>query len=91
MLLEIKNLTVQYKSFEALRDINLVVAEGECVTILGANGAGKSTLAKSLLSTVKIAKGEVMFKGERINGLKNYDIVKKGIAICPEGGAAFRN
>jgi branched-chain amino acid transport system ATP-binding protein len=89
MLLEIKNLTAQYKAFEALRDINLEIAEGECVTILGANGAGKTTLARALLSTVKITKGEIGFEGARIDGLKNYDIVKRGIAICPEGGSCF--
>jgi branched-chain amino acid transport system ATP-binding protein len=89
MLLEIKNLVASYGKFQALREVSLNVQKGEIVTILGANGAGKTTLVRSIASLVKVPKGEIIFNGEQITRLPSYEIFKRGISICPEGGGCF--
>jgi branched-chain amino acid transport system ATP-binding protein len=89
MLLEIKNLIASYGKFQALREVSLNVQKGEIVTILGANGAGKTTLVRSIASLVKVSKGEIIFNGEQITRLPSYEIFKRGISICPEGGGCF--
>ncbi len=89
MLLDIKELEAHYGSYHVLRNVSLHVAEGEAVTILGANGAGKTTLIKTILSLVRIRKGEIVFDGQRIDGLPSYEVIKKGIGVCPEGGGCF--
>ncbi|HUT42930.1 MAG TPA: ABC transporter ATP-binding protein [Desulfobacterales bacterium] len=89
MLLNISDIVAGYGSFKALRKVSVTVKEHETVTILGANGAGKTTLIKSILGLVKIQEGSIEFNGERIDPLTTTDIVKKGIALCPEGGGCF--
>lgn len=89
MLLEIKNLVAGYGQFQALREVSLNVKQGEIVTLLGANGSGKTTLVKTIASLVKASKGEIIFNGERIDQLPSYEVFKKGISICPEGGGCF--
>jgi branched-chain amino acid transport system ATP-binding protein len=89
MLLEIKNLVAGYGPFQALREVSLNIEQGEIVTLLGANGAGKTTLVRTIASLVKPSKGEIIFNGERIDHLPSYDVFKRGISICPEGGGCF--
>jgi branched-chain amino acid transport system ATP-binding protein len=89
MLLEIKNLVSGYGNFQALREVSLNIKQGEIVTLLGANGSGKTTLVKTIASLVKASKGEIIFNGERIDQLPSYEVFKKGISICPEGGGCF--
>lgn len=89
MLLEIKNLIAGYGQFQALRDVSLNIEQREIVTLLGANGAGKTTLVKTVASLVKPSQGEIIFNGERIDHLESYEVFKRGISICPEGGGCF--
>jgi len=89
MLLKINNVVAGYGSFKALRKVSLAIKEHETVTILGANGAGKTTLVKSVIGIVKILEGSIEFDGMRIDRLTTPEIVKKGIALCPEGGDCF--
>jgi branched-chain amino acid transport system ATP-binding protein len=89
MLLEIKNLVAGYGRFQALREVSLDVEQGEVVTLLGANGAGKTTLVRAMASLIKTSKGEILFNGERITHLPSYEVFKRGISICPEGGGCF--
>ncbi len=89
MLLEVKDLVAGYGSFQALRKVSLNVEQGEAVAILGANGAGKTTLVKAIVSLVKALQGKIEFAGERIDLLPSYEVVKRGISICPEGGGCF--
>jgi branched-chain amino acid transport system ATP-binding protein len=55
------------------------------VTLIGANGAGKTTLLLSIVGVLKPTAGEITFEGTRIDGLPSWEIVKRGIAPCPEG------
>ena len=89
MLLELRDLHVNYGNVEALHGINLTVKEGEIVTILGANGAGKSTTLNSICGLVKAHRGEVLFAGKPIHTIPAHDVVKLGISQSPEGRRVF--
>jgi branched-chain amino acid transport system ATP-binding protein len=91
MLLEIKNVHVHYHKVAALKGIDMAVPEGGVVTIIGANGAGKSTTLRSISGLVQISKGEILFAGQRIDGLAPEKIVALGIAHVPEGRRVFPN
>lgn len=88
-LLETKSVTSYYGDFQALFGIDFEIGEGEVVSIIGANGAGKSTFLRSLVGLNKVDKSMVTFRGEPIGGMPPYEIVKKGIALVPEGRRLF--
>ncbi len=89
MLLEVKNVSVYYGSFKALKEVSLEVDEGEVVTVLGANGAGKSTLLKTISGLTRPAAGDIRFEGRRIEKMSPDAIVHLGISHCPEGRLLF--
>mgnify|MGYP006273065385 CR=1 FL=1 len=89
MMLEVKNLQVNYGNVRALHGIDLEVAEGEIVTILGANGAGKSTTLNAICGLVRASGGEVLFQGEPIHRLPAHKVVAKKITQAPEGRRVF--
>ncbi len=84
MLLEVSNLSVYYGKAEVFHDVNLSVDKGEIVAIIGPNGTGKTTLLRVISGLHRAAKGKITFMGERIDGLPSHEIVKRGIAHCPE-------
>ena len=90
-MLELKNLWVRYGKKAAVRRLSLSVNKGDFVTILGANGAGKSTTLNAISGLVKVKKGsgEILFKGEKINGMKPGKIAARGIIQIPEGRKLF--
>jgi branched-chain amino acid transport system ATP-binding protein len=89
MLLEFKDVSVNYDKVKALKNVSLEVAEGEMVSIVGANGAGKTTTLKTIIGLLRPAAGEVWFEGERIDGKSTEKIVRHGIAFCMEGRRLF--
>lgn len=88
-LLEVKDLHVSYGAIKAVQGISFSVEQGEIVTLLGANGAGKSTTMNTIIGIVKAASGEIWFEGENIAALPSHQIIKKGIAVSPEGRQVF--
>ncbi len=88
-LLQTQGLTAFYGDAQALFGIDFALAEGEMVSIIGANGAGKSTFMKAVTGLVKTQPDLIRFKGEAIGGLAPGDIVKRGIALVPEGRRLF--
>ena len=84
-LLEIKNLDVNYGAIQALIDINLVVNEGEIVTLIGANGAGKSTTLRAISRLVNPLRGQIFYNGQEITRSRPDQVVSMGIAQSPEG------
>lgn len=84
-LLEIKNLYVNYGAIKALIDINLVVNEGEIVTLIGANGAGKSTTLRAVSRLVNSLRGQIFYNGQEITRSRPDQVVSMGIAQSPEG------
>ncbi len=89
VLLKTTALTAFYGDAQALFGIDFEVNTGEMVAVIGANGAGKSTFMKSLTGLVKAQGEQIHFKGEAIGALPPGDIVKRGIALVPEGRRLF--
>ena len=89
MLLQVDNITVKYGKAVAVEAVSLEVPENRVIGIIGANGAGKSTVMKALSGLTPLASGEIRFAGQRIDGLKPYEIVELGLAHVPEGRKLF--
>ncbi|VFM95823.1 MAG: branched-chain amino acid transport system ATP-binding protein [Candidatus Kentron sp. G] len=88
-LLSIHALFSRYGRIEALRGIDLAIEPGEIVTLIGANGAGKSTLLMTICGDPRAAAGEIRFNGEDVTGLPTHEIIRRGIALVPEGRRIF--
>lgn len=84
-MLCVEHLTVNYGAVQALQDVSLEVPAGRVTAVVGANGAGKSTLMRTLAGLEKPVSGRVTFNGTDITGWKPEDIVRRGIALVPEG------
>jgi len=88
-MLSINNLSVGYKGLLATQDVSFEVKSGEIVSLIGSNGAGKTTLLKTILGLLKPMKGEIRLNDQVISGRPAYDVVKKKIALVPEGRRLF--
>jgi len=88
-ILQTTNLEAFYGDAQALHGIDFGLERGEVVAIIGANGAGKSTFLKSLTGLVKAAPDSIRFDGAPIGGLPPGEIVRRGIALVPEGRRLF--
>ena len=88
-MLTIRKLRAGYGDFQALFDIDLDLAEGETLAIIGANGAGKSTFLRSLAGLIRNAPGSIRFKDEYIGDLPANRVLERGIALVPEGRKLF--
>ena len=88
-MLSAQHLHAYYGQAHILSDVSLEAAAGEVVVLLGRNGAGKSTLLKTLMGLVPPAGGEVVFRGERIDGLQPYQIAQRGLGYVPEDRRIF--
>jgi branched-chain amino acid transport system ATP-binding protein len=89
MLLATRALTVFYGDFQAVFGIDLCVEAAETVAIVGANGAGKSSVLKALAGLVPVAPDAVLLDGEPVGGTPAHRMVKRGIALVPEGRRLF--
>jgi len=88
-MLEISHLSVNYDAIIALTDENLVVNQGEIITLIGGNGAGKTTTLMSVSNLVEKEEGQITFKGMDITNLAPHKIVRMGICHVPEGRHVF--
>jgi branched-chain amino acid transport system ATP-binding protein len=88
-LLEAADVHARYGSIEALKGISLSVQEGEVVTMIGSNGAGKSTTLRSITGLTPASLGTITFEGEDITRVPAHEIVRRGIALAPEGRHCF--
>jgi branched-chain amino acid transport system ATP-binding protein len=88
-LIETRGLEAFYGDAQALFGIDFQLSAGELVAIIGANGAGKSTFLKSLTGLVKVKPSMVSFEGRPIGGSPPGDIVRRGLAMVPEGRRLF--
>ncbi len=87
-MLDIKSLNAGYGEMPVLRDINLTIAQGEVVSVVGSNGAGKSTLLKAISGIIKWS-GVITWNNESLHNLKAHTIVQRGIVHVPEGRKIF--
>ena len=91
-LLEVRGLKVRYGVIEALHGVDLAVARGEIVTVIGANGAGKTTLLKTISGLVPATEGAIVYDGAcELTSLKPHQVVARGISHVPEGRRIFQN
>jgi branched-chain amino acid transport system ATP-binding protein len=89
VLLEVDHLVVSYGQLPALHDVSLQVATGQLVALLGTNGAGKSTTLKTIVGLMKPREGRITYRGDRIDGHPTFELVRRGIALVPEGRHVF--
>ena len=90
-LLEVRDLRSGYGRVEVLRGVSLSVGAGELVALLGSNGAGKTTFNNTVCGLVRASEGEVVFEGQKLNGLNPRGIVQSGLIQVPEGRKIFPN
>ena len=88
-LLRIENLTVHYGAAQALFGIDLAVAPGETVALVGANGAGKTSLLKAVMGLAPPSGGRIFLDGVEVTGSTPAAMAAKGVALCPEGREMF--
>jgi branched-chain amino acid transport system ATP-binding protein len=88
-MLAITNLEVRYGDLIGVADVSLEVPEGTIVALLGSNGAGKTTTLNAIAGLVPASRGHIKLNGRDIAGLPAYSIVRKGLALSPEGWRLF--
>ena len=86
-MLEVRALDTCYGKIQVLREVSIDVPEGAIVGIIGANGAGKTTLMRTIAGVLAPRAGSILFRGEDIAGLPPHGILRRGVALVPEGRA----
>jgi branched-chain amino acid transport system ATP-binding protein len=89
IMLKVSGLKVAYGGIHAIKGIDLEIREGELVTLIGANGAGKTTAMKAITGLQGWIAGDVQYMGESIKGIESHALLKKGLAMVPEGRGVF--
>jgi branched-chain amino acid transport system ATP-binding protein len=88
-LLSLEKLAVAYGGIQAVKGIDLVVGKGELVCLIGANGAGKTTTLKGVTGLQPLSAGAVRYDGEDVSGRPAFELVRRGLAMVPEGRGVF--
>src|SRR4051812_41401731 len=91
VVLEVRDLVVNYGVIAALHGLSLQIRKGDIVTLIGANGAGKTTTLRTISGLLRPKAGTVKFNGEDITQCAPHKIVKRGLAQVPEGRLVFAN
>ena len=88
-VLQLQGVHTHIGAYHILHGVDLVVPEGQVTMLLGRNGAGKTTTLRTIMGLWQASKGEVQFRGQRLNGLATPDIAQRGIAYVPENMGIF--
>ena len=88
-LLKVTGLKVAYGGIQAVKGVSFEVKEGELVSLIGANGAGKTTTLKAITGLLPMNEGDIAYLGQSIRGKGAWDMVRKGLAMVPEGRGVF--
>jgi branched-chain amino acid transport system ATP-binding protein len=88
-LLKLTRLQVAYGGIQAVKGIDLEVAPGELVCLIGANGAGKTTTLKGITGLQPVHGGTIEYAGENVTGRPAFELVRKGLSMVPEGRGVF--
>lgn len=88
-MLKLEDVNAYYGAVHVLKGINIEIAEGEIVVLIGANGAGKTTTLKTISGILKPKTGKITFEGKELNSFTAPDIVRLGISHVPEGRRIF--
>lgn len=90
-MLTVEALDAFYGSIQALRGVSFRVEAGEIVALIGANGAGKTTTLRAVAGVLRPRSGRILLHGDPIAGLPSHRVVRRGIALVPEGRGIFAN
>jgi branched-chain amino acid transport system ATP-binding protein len=88
-VLEFDRVSAGYGDLTVIHDVSFRVAEGEVVCLVGSNGAGKSTILRTIAGLLHPVRGEIRLRGEAIHATPPYEIVRKRVAMVPEGRQLF--
>ena len=88
-MLTLEGVVASYGAVAALRGIDLTVAAGELVCLIGANGAGKSSTLRAISGLLRPTAGRIVFDGRDIHAWEPFAILEAGVAHCPEGRRVF--
>ena len=88
-MLEVKNVVLHYGAALALRDVSLTAVPGEVTCLLGRNGVGKTSLLRAITGVHPVSEGRIMWEGEDITGLPQFERARRGIATVPQGRDIF--
>ncbi len=89
LALDVRNLAVRYGDLVGVADVSLQVRQGSVVALIGSNGSGKTTTLNAVAGLVPVAAGQVVWQGADITGQPAYAVVKRGLALSPEGWRLF--
>src|SRR6516164_1206045 len=89
LLLKIEHLEVRYGDLIGVSDVSMEVPEGSVVALLGSNGGGKTTTLNAIAGLIPLHSGSITFRGEELGGQSAFAIVRKGLALSPEGWRLF--
>ncbi|WP_370627590.1 ABC transporter ATP-binding protein [Comamonas sp. Y33R10-2] len=90
-MLQLEQVSTHYGAICAVNQVSLHVNQGEIVTLIGSNGAGKTSLLMTLCGNPRASSGRIMFEGEDITQMSTHHIMRRGIAISPEGRRVFKD
>jgi len=90
-MLTLTHVDTYYGAIQALREVSIEIHEGEIVTLIGSNGAGKTTLLMTVCGNPRARAGRIEFMGEEVTQLPTHHIMRRGIAISPEGRRVFKD
>jgi branched-chain amino acid transport system ATP-binding protein len=88
-LLQLKDVSTSYGPVRVLEDVDVDIRAGEIVCLLGSNAAGKTTTLRTILGLVHPWKGQILFRGEPIQGLVTTQVVARGLTMVPENRRLF--
>jgi branched-chain amino acid transport system ATP-binding protein len=89
VVLEVRDVDAGYEGLQVLFGVSLTAHRGEVVAVVGPNGSGKSTLLKTIQGVLRPTRGEIRFRGERIDGLPAHAVVERGVTTIPENRLLF--
>jgi branched-chain amino acid transport system ATP-binding protein len=88
-IIELRDIYVNYGKIQAVRGVSFELDDGSIVALMGSNGAGKSTILKAIIGLKELSKGEILFAGNKVSGKSTPEMVRMGVALCPEGRRIF--
>ncbi len=88
-MLKLVNVHVNYGQTQALKGIHLSAKEGSIIALVGPNAAGKTTTLKAITGLKPITSGEIHLRGQRIDHLDTSEVIRRGVALSPEGRRVF--